>query len=113
MLIGARDPRARRHHADEPRTTVASDRRHFATILVGSVGAVTDGPFIAREIGGGDVDLIALFDLHARTLIDIVTHQLTEHPAQQPAPRTGTDAPNEGRGRAADLAPDPADRPLL
>ena len=76
--------------------------------------AGADGLFIAREIGGDDVDLIALFDLHARTLIDIVTHQLTEQPAQQPAPGTRADAPNGGRGRAADRsAPDPADRPLL
>ena len=38
--------------------------------------------FIAREIGGDEVDLIALFELHARTLIDVVAHELAEQQAQ-------------------------------
>jgi hypothetical protein len=43
--------------------------------------AGADGLFIAREIGGADIDLIALFDLHARTLIDIVARELAGQPA--------------------------------
>jgi hypothetical protein len=42
--------------------------------------AGADGLFIAREIGGENVDLLALFELHARTLIDIVGHELAEQP---------------------------------
>jgi AcrR family transcriptional regulator len=43
--------------------------------------AGADGLFIAREIGGDEIDLIALFRLHARTLIDVVARELTEQPA--------------------------------
>jgi AcrR family transcriptional regulator len=43
--------------------------------------AGTDGLFIAREIGGDDVDLIALFELHARVLIDVAARELTEQPS--------------------------------
>jgi AcrR family transcriptional regulator len=43
--------------------------------------AGADGLFIAREIGGDEVDLIALFELHARTLIEIVAHELAEQQA--------------------------------
>jgi AcrR family transcriptional regulator len=53
-----------------------------------SVGLLTiyalagaDGLFLAREIGGDDVDLIALFQLHARVLIDVVARELSEQPA--------------------------------
>jgi hypothetical protein len=44
--------------------------------------AGADGLFIAHEIGGDEVDLIALFKLHARTLIDVVAHELAEQQAQ-------------------------------
>jgi AcrR family transcriptional regulator len=44
--------------------------------------AGADGLFIAHEIGGDEVDLIALFELHARTLTDIVAHELAEQQAQ-------------------------------
>jgi len=46
--------------------------------------AGAEGLFIAREIGGDDVDLIALFDLHARTLIDAVTRELGCTPGGKP-----------------------------
>jgi AcrR family transcriptional regulator len=39
-----------------------------------------DGLFIAREIDGDQVDLVALFELHARLLFDAVTHELTSAP---------------------------------
>lgn len=38
--------------------------------------AGADGLFIAREIGGDGVDLIALFEFHARVLIDTVAREL-------------------------------------
>ena len=44
--------------------------------------AGADGLFIAHEIGGDEVDLIALFKLHARTVIDVVAHELAEQQAQ-------------------------------
>jgi AcrR family transcriptional regulator len=44
--------------------------------------AGADGLFIAHEIGGDEVDLTALFKLHARTLIDVVAHELAEQQAQ-------------------------------
>jgi AcrR family transcriptional regulator len=61
-----------------PELSEASVRRLATYALAGA-----DGLFIAREIGGDDVDLIALFELHARTLIDIVAHELAEQPARQ------------------------------
>ena len=51
--------------------------RHLSTYAL----AGADGLFIAREIGGDDVDLIALFDLHARSLMDIVASELAQHQA--------------------------------
>jgi AcrR family transcriptional regulator len=58
-----------------PDLSEASVRRLATYALAGA-----DGLFIAREIGGDDVDLIALFELHARTLIDVVAHELAEQP---------------------------------
>jgi hypothetical protein len=40
---------------------------------------VNDRLFVAREIGGDDVDLVALFELHARVLVDAVTRELGAH----------------------------------
>jgi len=36
--------------------------------------AAADGFFVAREIGGDSVDVIQLFELHARVLVDAVSH---------------------------------------
>lgn len=36
--------------------------------------AAADGLFIAKEIGGDSVDLIRLFELHARALFDAAEH---------------------------------------
>jgi AcrR family transcriptional regulator len=60
-----------------PQLSEASVRQLTTYAIAGA-----DGLFIAREIGGDDVDLIALFDLHARTLIDIAAHELAEQPVQ-------------------------------
>jgi AcrR family transcriptional regulator len=46
--------------------------------------AGAEGLFIAREIGGDAVDLIALFDLHARTLVEAVARELGCPPEDQP-----------------------------
>ena len=40
--------------------------------------AGADGLFIAREIGGDSVDLIALFELHARNVIEAARRLVTE-----------------------------------
>ncbi|MFZ0715449.1 TetR/AcrR family transcriptional regulator [Mycobacterium sp.] len=40
--------------------------------------AGADGLFIAREIGGDSVDLIALFELHARALYDTALRMVSE-----------------------------------
>jgi len=34
--------------------------------------AGVDGLFIAKEIGGDTVDLVQLFELHARVLVDVL-----------------------------------------
>jgi AcrR family transcriptional regulator len=40
--------------------------------------AGADGLFIAKEIGGGSVDLIALFEMHARVLYDTALRMIAE-----------------------------------
>jgi AcrR family transcriptional regulator len=40
--------------------------------------AGADGLFVAREIGGDAVDVVAMFDLHARVLVRILAGELTE-----------------------------------
>jgi hypothetical protein len=40
--------------------------------------AGADGLFIANEIGGDAVDLVALFELHGRSLIDTATRLINE-----------------------------------
>src|SRR5690349_4360519 len=54
-----------------PELSEASVRHLTIYALAGA-----DGLFIAREIGGDDVDLITLFELHARTLMEIVALEL-------------------------------------
>ncbi len=40
--------------------------------------AGADGLFIAKEIGGDAVDLLALFELHAQVLFDTALRMLSE-----------------------------------
>jgi hypothetical protein len=40
--------------------------------------AGADGLFIAKEIGGDAVDLLELFELHARALYDTALHLISE-----------------------------------
>jgi hypothetical protein len=40
--------------------------------------AGADGIFIAKEIGGDSVDLLELFELHARALYDTALRLITE-----------------------------------
>ena len=40
--------------------------------------AGADGLFIANEVGGDSVDLVALFELHARSLVDTATRLIDE-----------------------------------
>ena len=47
-------------------------------LLVTYAMAGADGLFIAKEIGGDAVDLIALFELHARALYDTALRMITE-----------------------------------
>ena len=47
-------------------------------LLVTYAMAGADGLFIAKEIGGDAVDLIALFELHARALYDTAMRMITE-----------------------------------
>ncbi|OCB09179.1 TetR family transcriptional regulator [Mycolicibacterium porcinum] len=47
---------------------------HLATYAI----AGADGLFIAKEIGGDSVDLIALFELHARNVIEAARRLVTE-----------------------------------
>lgn len=67
--------------------------------------AGADGLFIAHEIGGDEVDLTALFELHARTLIGVAAQELTD---QQAHPGTGAGASNDAL--SAGSAQQPAGR---
>ena len=58
-------------HELAPELSDASVRLLTTYALVGA-----DGLFVAREIGGDDVDLVALFELHARVLLDAVACEL-------------------------------------
>ena len=40
--------------------------------------AGADGLFIAKEIGGDSVDLLAMFELHARAMYDTALRMLAE-----------------------------------
>jgi AcrR family transcriptional regulator len=60
-------------HALAPELSESSARLIATYAIAGA-----DGLFIAREIGGDSVDLIALFDLHARSLLDAVARELAE-----------------------------------
>jgi hypothetical protein len=44
--------------------------------------AGADGLFIAKEIGGDAVDLVALFELHARALYDTALRLISENSCQ-------------------------------
>jgi hypothetical protein len=44
--------------------------------VYGIAGA--DGLFIAKEVGGDSVDLVALFELHARAVINVARHLIDE-----------------------------------
>jgi AcrR family transcriptional regulator len=41
--------------------------------------AAADGLFIAKEIGGDGVDLVALFELHARAVFDTAVHMVADN----------------------------------
>lgn len=60
---------AREYFPHLPETAVAD----FATYAI----AGADGLFIAKEIGGDSVDLLALFDLHARSLYALAVEMST------------------------------------
>jgi hypothetical protein len=51
-----------------------ADVHQLATYAI----AGADGLFIANEIGGDAVDLVALFELHGRSLIDTATRLIDE-----------------------------------
>jgi AcrR family transcriptional regulator len=44
--------------------------------------AGADGLFIAKEIGGDSIDLVALFEMHARVLYDTALRMISESAAQ-------------------------------
>lgn len=93
-------------HELAPELSDASVRLLTTYALAGA-----DGLFVAREIGGDDVDLVALFELHARVLVDAVARELgASVPARASAARrdaahmkivtsadAGVTAPREGR----------------
>jgi AcrR family transcriptional regulator len=64
---------------------LAPDLPESSVRLLGTYAlAGAEGLFVAREIGGDAVDLVALFDLHARTLIDAVARELGCIPGGNP-----------------------------
>jgi hypothetical protein len=44
--------------------------------------AGADGLFIAKEIGGDSIDLVALFEMHARVLYDTALRLISENANQ-------------------------------
>jgi AcrR family transcriptional regulator len=52
----------------------AAETRQLATYAI----AGADGLFIAKEIGGDSIDLIALFEMHARVLYDTALRMIAE-----------------------------------
>ncbi len=60
-------------HEIAPELTAAQVEQ-LATYAV----AGADGLFIAKEIGGDSIDLVALFEIHARALYDTAVHMIAE-----------------------------------
>jgi AcrR family transcriptional regulator len=52
-----------------------------ARLLAVYAMAAADGFFIAKEIGGDSVDLVQLFELHAKVLFDAMSHLMAEQDA--------------------------------
>jgi AcrR family transcriptional regulator len=59
-------------------TLTPADVQQLATYAL----AGADGLFITKEIGGDSVDLIALFEMHARAVFDTARRMITERDAQ-------------------------------
>ena len=69
-------------------TTLRQWAPHLDDEQVGLLATYTmagaDGLFIAKEIGGDSVDLVRLFDLHARVVFDAATRMMTQPGKAQP-----------------------------
>ena len=52
-----------------------------ARLLAVYAMAAADGFFVAKEIGGDSVDLVQLFELHAKVLFDAMSHLMAEQDA--------------------------------
>ncbi|WP_461144989.1 TetR/AcrR family transcriptional regulator [Salinifilum aidingensis] len=65
---------AHRHFADIVREVEPSLDEHAVQLLTTYAVAATDGLFIAKEVGGDSVDLVRLFELHARAIFDAAAH---------------------------------------
>ncbi|MGY5051459.1 hypothetical protein ACWDE0_38625 [Streptomyces sp. 900105755] len=61
---------SRRHIAEIVATLFPSLTEDGVDTLTAYAVAGADGPFVHREVQGGPVDLVALFELHARLIHD-------------------------------------------
>jgi AcrR family transcriptional regulator len=73
-----------RHRVEEAfRTLTPGLPEASVRMLTTYAVAGADGLFIAHEIDGDEFDLVVLFELHARALIDAVAHELNIHPTDE------------------------------
>lgn len=74
--------------------------RDAATEIAAERGGA-DGLFVAKEIGGDTVDLIALFEMHGRAIYDI---------AQRMVAQSGSSGPTAVRAPSTRPLPHPSSR---
>ncbi|MER7458004.1 TetR/AcrR family transcriptional regulator [Micromonospora sp. NPDC126480] len=79
MFLQVRDTARARLAAVLATLAPGADRDSIELVTTYAIAAA-DGLFIAKEIGGDSVDLMPLFDLHARALHDAITRLTTETP---------------------------------
>lgn len=82
MFLQVRDTARERLAAVLAAVAPEADRDTIELVTTYAIAA-TDGLFIAREIGGDSVDLVRLFELHARAIYDALTRLTGGRPARE------------------------------
>ena len=82
MFLQVRDTARERLAAVLAAVAPAADRDTIELVTTYAIAAA-DGLFIAREIGGDSVDLVRLFELHARAIYDALTRLTGGRPARE------------------------------
>lgn len=82
MFLQVRDTARERLAAVLAAVAPEADRDTIELVTTYAIAAA-DGLFIAREIGGDSVDLVRLFELHARAIYDALTRLTGGRPARE------------------------------